>query len=207
MIKRLLNKYRIFSLVLSLIIVLSACSQETGFEFQEGDIILQSLNSMQCEAVKAATNSDYSHCGIVIEDGGKLVIYEAVGPVKKTEIKAFTDSGTNGHYVVLRSKDKKIDPSEMRAYCNSELGKPYDIYFNWDDTELYCSEFVWKAYAACGIEVCSTRPLKDYDLSSPLVKRIMNERYGTEIPYSEPMVAPSNLFESNQLEIVHETAK
>jgi uncharacterized protein YycO len=200
---------KVVPLVLSLMIVLTSCSQvqETEFQFQEGDIILQSLNSVQCQAVKSATNSEYSHCGIVIHDGDKLVIYEAVGPVKKTGIEAFTSSGTNGEYTVMRSKSIGADLASMRTYCNGELGKPYDIYFNWDDTEIYCSEFVWKAYEAVGIEVCPTRPLKDYNLTDPIVKHTMDQRYGSNIPYDEPMVAPSDLFESSQLEIVYNSVK
>ncbi|MBL4705719.1 MAG: peptidoglycan peptidase [Flavobacteriales bacterium] len=200
---------RISLFLFAVLFLFESCSTpaNTTFEFQEGDIILQALNSPQCDAIRLATDNYYSHCGMVVNDGKKLMIYEAIGPVKKTEIQEFTASGINGHYVVMRLKDSTVDHQSILNYCDGELGKAYDIYFNWDDTEIYCSEFVWKAYEASQIELCNTRPLKDYDLSSPLVQTILQERYAPKIPYGEPMVAPSDLYSSGLLEIVYQNKK
>ena len=136
------------------------------------------------------------------------MVYEAIGPVIKSSIEDFTSSGINGHFVVLRYDgllDEHLD--EMKDYCDGELGKPYDIYFNWDDTEIYCSELVWKAYAEAKISLCDLRPLSNYNLDSPEVKAIMNERYGELIPTNELMVAPSDLHSSDNLEVVFENDK
>lgn len=188
-----------------------SCSQNTAvddFEFQAGDIILQALNSSQCQAIREATGNYYSHCGIVLEDKGKLIVYEAVGPVKKSKLKKFTTNGINGHYVVLRLIQKeKFNPISAKSYCSQELGKSYDWYFNWDDTEIYCSELVWKAYKATGIEICKPRPLKNYNLSSPTVQTVLEQRYGKNIPKEELMVAPSDLFSSSLLQIVYKNKK
>ncbi len=44
--------------------------------------------------------------------------------------------------------------NEAGTKCRKVLGKPYDIYFEWDDRAIYCSEIVWKAYQhALGIEL------------------------------------------------------
>jgi hypothetical protein len=183
---------------------ISEVNKNQVFEYQEGDIILQGLNSLQCQAVKAATNSQYSHCGIVLDQDGELKICEAVGPVIISSISDFTESSQGGHYVVLRLKNGTINHGQLSSYCRTELGKPYDIYFNWDDTEIYCSELVWKAYEASNIELCKTRPLQDYDLTSPLVHKILQERYASKIPYAEPMVAPEDFLHTDMLEVVFE---
>ena len=190
---------------------LVSCSQKThvnDFTFQAGDIILQALNSSQCQAIREATDNYYSHCGIVLEDKEELVVYEAVGPVRKSELKKFTMAGINGHFVVLRLLEGKVfNILSAHSYCNKELGKKYDWFFNWDDAEIYCSELVWKAYKAAGIEICSPRPLIDYNLSSANVQAVLKQRYGAKIPKEELMVAPSDLFSSPLLQIVYENKK
>ena len=46
--------------------------------FQNGDIIFQTSESKQCEAVRIATNSKFSHCGIIFIEDAKTYVYEAV---------------------------------------------------------------------------------------------------------------------------------
>ena len=46
------------------------------------------------------------------------------------------------------------------------------------------------------------KPLKDYDLSHPLVKATMQQRYGNNIPLEEPMISPGNIFDCQLLETV-----
>ena len=91
----------------------------------------------------------------------------------------------------------------VKTYCLDEMGKDYDIYFNWDDTEIYCSELVWKAYQAANLSICDAQPLKSYNLTHPLVLETMKQRYGVNIPWDEPMVAPSDLFSSPLLETIY----
>lgn len=207
----LLKVAKLRLLIIPCLLILISCGDQNNedFQFQEGDIILQALNSTQCEAVRAATNSYYSHCGIVLKDHDELVVYEAIGPVMKTSISDFTASGINGHYAVLRTKsvDNALNTEDARNYCNGELGKPYDGYFNWGDEEIYCSELVWKAYEKGGVELCELRPLKDYNLSSPIVKEVMQQRYGNSIPSNEMMIAPGDFKTASILEVVYENSK
>lgn len=174
---------------------------------KNGDIIFQSSQSRQCEAVKLATHSEYSHVGILFEEDGKWMVYEAVQPVKKTPLAEWIARGENGHYVLKRLKnDTPLVPLTVEKMLNvarEDLGKDYDIYFNWSDDEIYCSELVWKIYdEGAGIRLGELRQLKDFDLSSPQVKTIMSERYGTDIPYEESVIAPSDLFDCEQLMLV-----
>ena len=39
--------------------------------FKDGDIIFQTSQSEQCEAVRIATDSKFSHCGIIFNENGK----------------------------------------------------------------------------------------------------------------------------------------
>ncbi|NVK65778.1 MAG: YiiX family permuted papain-like enzyme [Flavobacteriales bacterium] len=195
---------------LALLVSCSNNSPESSLpsvSLKNGDIIFQSTQSRQCEAVKLATNSEYSHVGILFKEEGKWMVYEAVQPVKKTGLSEWIARGENGHYVVKRLKnDESLTAAtlqKMKEIAATDLGKNYDIYFNWSDDEIYCSELVWKVYdEGAGIQIGELRQLKDFDLTSPQVQTIMSERYGSAIPYEEKVIAPSDLFESNKLKLV-----
>lgn len=175
------------------------------FQFQDGDIILQTSESAQCEAVRIATDSKFSHCGIVFFQDGKAYVLEAVQPVKLTPIKTWIANGKGGKYLVSRLKDtapisNDAVKKKMIAYGKKQLNKDYDLYFEWSDNKMYCSELVWKIYKeAAGIEITPVRKLKSFKLDHPVVKPILKERYGNEIPYNEKVVAPSQLAESSKL--------
>lgn len=67
----------------------------------------------------------------------------------------------------------------------------------WSDQQIYCSELVWKIYQrGAGVELCALRPLDDFDLSAPVVRQVMQQRYGDKVPLKEPMVSPGDLFDS-----------
>lgn len=179
-------------------------------QYQQGDIIFQSSHSRQCEAVKMATHSDISHCGMLFKENDQWYVIEAVEPVQIVSLNSFIARGIDAHYKVKRLKkaynqltDATIDA--MMTLGKKWIGKHYDIYFGWGNDQLYCSELVWKLYHdAARIDLCELRKLKDFDLSQPLVKEMMNERYGNNIPNDENMVAPSDLFNSPKLELVDE---
>lgn len=197
-------------LLISLIFFSFNCKENNtkGITFQNGDIIFQSSQSKQCEAVKIATNSKFSHCGIIYIENGKTYVYEAVQPVKMTLFEDWISHGKDSKYVVQRLKNAdKILTKEviekMKTYGKTFNNKDYDVYFEWSDEKIYCSELVWKIYKnGANIELCNTQKLKDFNLDSPIVKSIMKERYGNKIPYNEAVVAPSQLYESEMVETI-----
>jgi uncharacterized protein YycO len=181
--------------------------------FHDGDLIFQTSHSGQSLAVQYATHSKYTHCGLLFNDNGKWMVYEAVGPVRKYPFKDWIAMGDSNYYVVRRLKnaDSVMTPltvKKMRAACNKRMGVAYDPYFGWNDSLIYCSELVWKAYnESTGLEVGHTRPMKEFDLTHPVVKKIMNERYGDKIPYEEPMISPGDIHDSELLTTVSEGTK
>lgn len=62
-------------------------SQEK-FEFQNGDIIFQTSQSRQSKAIQLATNSKYSHVGIIYNNSNKLYVFETIQPVKITPLES-----------------------------------------------------------------------------------------------------------------------
>jgi uncharacterized protein YycO len=173
--------------------------------FKAGDIIFQSSVSPQCEAIKQATQSVYTHCGIIFQWKDSWMVFEAVQPVKRTKIEDFIARGKDQHYVVKRLKDSENLLSKevvfaMQGIANSQIGKNYDATFQWNDSEIYCSELVWKVYQkGASIEVGKLQKLREFDLSSPLVRQTLQERYGKNIPLDETVISPASIFECQEL--------
>lgn len=194
--------------LLTFITALVGCRSASDPELKPGDVLFQDLASSQGAAVKLATGSEYTHCGILFETNGQQMVMEAVGPVRVIPLKDWIAQGVEAHYVVKRLDTlygyltpKTLD--QMRAVGSTFLGKPYDLVFNWSDDEFYCSELVWKVYyEGFGLELCEPRELGDYDFSHPVVAAKARERYGDSIPVHEPVVAPSDLFDSKCLRLV-----
>ena len=91
----------------------------------------------------------------------------------------------------------------MRGAAGTYAGKPYDLYFEWSDARIYCSELVWKMYRdALGIEVGARQKLREFDLSDPAVKAKMRERYGSHVPLNEPVISPGAMYDSPLLESI-----
>ncbi|MBS1637408.1 MAG: peptidoglycan peptidase [Bacteroidetes bacterium] len=176
--------------------------------FKAGDIIFISNESGQGKAIQLATKSKYTHVGVILNDGGKLVVFHAVEPVKKNTIQEFIKYSADGTYDLMRLKDPALLDAaaleKMTSEASKLLGTHYDLAFSWDDKELYCSEYVWKLYKhATGLEVGKLKPLGSFDLSSPVVKRKLEERYGKNIPLTENMISPGDMHDSELLMKVH----
>ena len=190
--------------VSSLLLLLLFSCQNYAQKFKDGDIIFQSSPSPQSAAIEEATNSPYSHCGIIFYENGVPYVYEAVQPVGKRSLEDWIESGVNEMYVIKRLIDSTLlGPGEMQSLKNfalSQFGKNYDGVFNWSDKEMYCSELVYKSFwNACHIKLANLLPLRDFNIDGPIVRKIMKERYGNDIPYDEPMVSPEQLFNSPRL--------
>ena len=177
---------------------------------ENGDIIFQVSKSGQSKAIQLATNSRYSHMGIIYQDNGQYFVYEAVEPVTLTPLKEWIDRGEKGHYVIKRLKnaDKVLTPdvvAKMKQAGKQFKGKPYDIYFEWSDDKIYCSELFWKIYKqAAGIEIGELQRLSDFNLADDIVQTKMKERYGDNIPMDEKVISPAAMFRSDQLITIEE---
>ncbi len=175
-----------------------------------GDIIFHTSRSAQSKAIQLATNSPYSHIGLVESGPEGLLVLEAVQPVKRTPVREWIARGLGGHFVVKRLKRARevLTPratERLRAAGARFVGKNYDAAFSWSDDRIYCSELVYKVYQdALGIEIGRVQKLRDFDLSDPVVKRKLVERYGQQIPLDETVVSPAAVFDALALDTVLE---
>jgi len=174
-------------------------------EIQNGDIIFQTSTSGQSRAIQIATGSKYSHMGIIYKQGDDFFVYEAVQPVKLTPLNDWIKSGENEQYVIKRIQDsERLLTSEtltkMKQIGEKYTGKDYDLYFEWSDSKIYCSELVWKIYKeAIGLEIGKLERLGDFNLTDKSVKQKLTERYGENIPKDELVISPASMFNSDLL--------
>lgn len=178
---------------------------EVSPTLQNGDIIFQTSLSSQSQAIQLATQSPYSHMGIIYEKDGAYFVFEAIKTVRLTPLKQWINRGEDDKYVVKRLKDaaQVLSPTvlkKMQKAGQAFQGKSYDLYFGWSDEKLYCSELVWKIYKeATDIEIGQLAQLKDFDLSHPIVQQKLHKRYGDHLPLEEKVISPAAMFESELL--------
>jgi hypothetical protein len=188
--------------------VTGACGAADRARFREGDIIFQPSRSAQSRAIQLATGSRYSHMGLILEREGRPVVFEAAGRVGFAPLDEWILRGEGRHYVVKRLKraDRLLTPSalgRLAAAARELEGRPYDLYFGWEDDRVYCSELVWKVYErALGLRIGEPAPLSSFDLSAGEVRAKLRERYGDRPPLDEPMISPAAMFESPLLRTV-----
>jgi len=199
---------RTFAILLFVVAAVS-CSRFSGYAPRAGDIVFQDLESAQGQAVKLATGSQYTHCGIVFDVEGKFMVFDAVGPVRMIPLQEWIRKGVNRHVVAKRLDTLRRSLTgetlqQMRLVAERHLGKEYDLVFSWSDDQMYCSELVWKVYQeGMGFELTPLRQLGSFQLDHPVVKAKLQERYGDSVPLAQPVVAPSDLFDSENLKLVY----
>jgi uncharacterized protein YycO len=187
------------------LLLLAATATSAAEALRDGDIIFHTSRSAQSLAIQRATRSPYSHVGVIILRDGKPFVYEAIATVRYTPLDKWTARGDQGRYVVKRLKAALTGEQsrKLRAAAVRYEGRPYDLYFEWSDERIYCSELVWKMYHdALGIEIGSRQRLEEFDLSDPAVKAKMRERYGNRVPLKEPVISPGEQFASPLLRTV-----
>lgn len=193
-------------LVILLIVVFAITTNfKKASIYKDGDIIFQTTGGSTGKAIQLGTHSIYNHCGILFYENNTWMVYEAVQPVSKISL---ADFNVRGKGVVKRLKNSTavLTPDaiiKLKTAFKRYENKDYDESYNWSDETIYCSELVYKLYYhALNIELCKSRKLGNFDLTNPLVKEKLNEKYGNHIPLNEPMVAPSDIFSSALLELV-----
>jgi len=122
-----------------------------------------------------------------------------------TPLNKWIAPGQGGHFVIKRLKnaDQVLTPStlqKMKQVGDKFKNRHYDIYFEWTDDKIYCSELIWKVYKlATGLDIGKLERLRDFDLTSEQVRQKMKERYGNKIPLDEIVISPKSIYNSDLL--------
>jgi hypothetical protein len=175
-----------------------------SYEPQEGDVIFQSLPfSRLVTAIEGATQSPFSHCGIVARENGRWVVYEALKPVGPTPLGDFIARGRNQAFQVKRLKNEQqsLVPA-LLASVRKLRGRPYDERYRLDDDgeAIYCSELIYVAYrdttggASLG-QLVTLGELK-WQPYAELIEQIEK----APPPLDRQLITPRDLFRAHQFE-------
>lgn len=170
---------------------------------QSGDVVLQTSRSRQSKPIQDATQSPYSHVGLIEVTKEGVFVIEAVQPVKRTPLRVWRQRGERGRWLVLRHPD--LTSAERDAVVDEAkryLGRPYDLLFGWDDERLYCSELVAKAYARGAGKIVG-RMQKVRELRVDLVRdEAFRRRFGKDAPLDLELLTPASLAEDPRFVVV-----
>ena len=173
-----------------------------SYEPKEGDLYFQSLpRNAVINAIEGASESLYSHCGILVRKGGEWFVLEAIGPVRETPLAKWINQARDRHYDVFRLGEKHAEniPNFIKA-ARKYLGRPYDIRYRMDDEKIYCSELIFKGYRDATGEQLG-KLVKFGDLKWERHVSIIIAIEGS-IPVNRIMITPRHLSEAKQLEKV-----
>lgn len=187
-----------------------ACSKELTnvTDLKDGDIIFHTSTSSQSNMLKIATASRLTHVGVIFIRNNKPYVFEAVQPVKITPLDEFIARGVDSKYKIMRY-DQPLSKAQINKgllYSRKQLGKKYDIRFQWSNDKMYCSELVWKVYKEMGVELCPTKKFSDFNINNIIVRSVIERRFkGVKFDENETVVAPTNIAESYELTTIFDT--
>lgn len=202
-------------------VLISASSTSSLPELKDGDLVFQTMTISQSVAIMMASNSIYTHVGIVkIKANGQPVVIEAVGPVKETDIEDWLEQGLGKFVTVKRIKGLKSEDAK-KAFSEAEkyYGKPYDIFFMFGNNEIYCSELVYYAFKdGADIELGKVQKVSDLNINNFAARELienrwrihplcqdsgMNFEFCNKIIMNQALVTPASMAEDERLELVY----
>lgn len=176
-------------------------------KYKEGDVIFIQSQTSQAAALREATESVWTHVGLLIQRSGKWVVAEAVGPLKETPIADFIARSKNKSYRVYRYKH--FDAATMASALKARLpkyNKPYDIYFEWSQDRIYCSELTYHVMKdVTGFELGRIQKMKEMKLDGPYAQALIKKRLtdtGRELDPEEIIVTPVSQLEDEELTLI-----
>ncbi len=172
-------------------------------DIKEGDFVFQHLPGELLSVIADVTESQYSHCGIIVKKDGQFYVLEAIGPVKFTPLNQWIHRGISSKITIVRLKEQY--QSQVPKIIKSSyqyLNRPYDIQYEWDDEKIYCSELIYKSVReATGLKLAEFRKLKSMNWRPH--ESYIRSITGGELPLDRMMITPEDLVQSDKVSIVY----
>lgn len=166
-------------LLSALLLALPALAEDLP-DLKRGDVIFQNSRSAQSLAILLATDSPFTHVGIVdFDTAGNPVVLEAVKTTRATPLQDWVDQGKGGDVAVYRIEGLTEDQAlAVTRAARTHLGKGYDPYFYQAEDALYCSELVHIAFRdGIGVDLGREQRLGDLNLDSAAVRGLIKDRW------------------------------
>jgi len=121
-------------------------------DLKNGDLLFINVNcGAMCDAINAVTEgfegNDFNHVGMVYSDNNNdFFVYEAISKgVVKTPLNDFLKRTNIVYKGTIKAPFQHLIPLAA-AFCEEQLGVPYDADFLYDNGKYYCSELLYDAF-------------------------------------------------------------
>jgi len=189
---------------------LFACTQpQPKIQLQSGDLLFREETSGRLsEAIDQVTQTSgethFSHVGLVeVTDTGIVVLHAyPEGGTCMILLKEFIHpKGDSVTVIAYRLKEEWQTgiPSAIQK-AHHMLGKPYNFSYILTDTAYYCSDFIYRAFAADSVFSLEPMTFKDPATGNfPAAWKEYYQKMGIEIPEGQLGCNPNGLAASNKL--------
>lgn len=177
---------------------------------KNGDLIFvgaqtEELSGAINRVTKLSEETNFDHVGLIEKTSDSIFVLHAapMGGSQREEIHHFYTSQTekNNKIVIYRLKDnyQKTIPNAI-SKAKTMLGKPYNWLYILNDDELYCSDFVERAFR--NDNVFELIPMNFKNQKTGKIDDFWVDFYrkkGKEVPQDEPGTNPNQLASSEKL--------
>jgi len=144
----------------------------------DGDLIFQTSTSNQSAAILLATADPFSHMGIIKHINGDIVVVEASDHVKETPLRVWVNRGLFKRVAIYRDTQLTQEQiGKILASAKTMYGKPYDIFFSFNNDAIYCSELPYLAFKAAGVSIGKIQKLSELHFDNALVRHLIKRRW------------------------------
>lgn len=177
---------------------------------KNGDLIFvgaqtEELSGAINRVTKLSDETNFDHVGLIEKTSDSIFVLHAapMGGSQREEIHHFYTSQTekNNKIVIYRLKDdyQKTIPNAI-SKAKTMLGKPYNWLYILNDDELYCSDFVERAFR--NDNVFELIPMNFKNKETGKIDDFWVDFYrkkGKKVPQDEPGTNPNQLASSEKL--------
>lgn len=116
--------------------------------------------------------------GIIKIEGKSIRVIEAASVVKETPLNDWIGRGVLKRIAIYRDVGLTEEQTARILSAAKDLyGKPYDIFFSFNNDAIYCSELPYLAYSAAGISIGKIQKVSDLHFDNFVVKRLIRQRW------------------------------
>ena len=215
--KKIFVLFPIFLLLFSLI--MNSCTQTKALSEKEiislkniknGDLIFvgaqtEELSGAISRVTKISEKTNFDHVGLIEKTSDSIFVLHAapMGGSQREEIHHFYTCQTEKkNKIVIYRLQKEYQATIPNAITKAKtmLGKPYNWLYILNDDELYCSDFVERAFR--NDEVFELIPMNFKNKETGIIDDFWIDFYkkkGKEVPQDEPGTNPNQLASSEKL--------
>lgn len=171
---------RIVAVVLLLLLVFIGATFGIHKDYpplRNGDLVFQTSRDPQSMAILAATASLFSHVGIIEKTPSGDKVIDAANVVREIPLAQWVPQGVMGRIAIYRHNNLTDEEAyRIISAATHYDGTPYDPFFSWKSTGIYCSKLPYLAYKEAGLTLGTLQNFSDLHMDNFLVKDLIEKR-------------------------------